>query len=71
MALGKMGNSTEQALVVGDSWDDDVEGARSLGICTFHLRRGAAADESRGEISSLHGVVQFLDRHGEHQARKY
>jgi putative hydrolase of the HAD superfamily len=70
MALGELGLSAEQALMVGDTWLDDVEGARSLGIRTLHLRRGETVDESRGEISSLYGVIEFLNHNRTRQLRK-
>ncbi len=69
MALGELGVSAEQTLMVGDSWGDDVEGATAIGIRALHLKRGETVDESRGEISSLHGVNDFLGRR-KLQARK-
>ena len=63
MALGEMGVSADRALMVGDSWDADVEGAGSLGIRTLHLKRGETVNESQHEISSLRGVIDFLNHH--------
>ena len=71
MALGELGVSAERALMVGDSWDHDVEGARSLGIRALHLRRGKTVDESQDEISSLHGVIGFLNDRKNRQAPIY
>ena len=65
LALREMGASTEQALMVGDTWDADVLGARSLGIHVLHLRREEAVDVSKDEISSLHGVVDYLVQYQE------
>ena len=50
----------EQALMVGDTWDADIVGARSAGIQALHLKRDDAVDESLDEISTLHGVINFL-----------
>ena len=60
MALRQLGASPERALMVGDTWDADVAGARSAGIRALHLKRDDPVDESRDEISTLHGVIDFL-----------
>ncbi|MDP6453450.1 MAG: HAD family hydrolase [SAR202 cluster bacterium] len=69
MALRQLGASPEQALMVGDTWDADVVGARSAGIQALHLKRDDPVDESRDEISTLHGVIEFLNHHQEQQAQ--
>ena len=68
LALRELGFSANQALMVGDTWNADVVGGRSLGIRTLHLIRYEIVDESNDEISTLRGVVEFL-KHQQQKAR--
>jgi HAD superfamily hydrolase (TIGR01549 family) len=61
LALVELDVPAEHALMIGDTWEDDVEGARSLGMRALHLRREETVDVLRDEISSLHGVIDFLN----------
>ena len=39
LALRELGFSANHALIVGDTWNADVVGGRSLGLRTLHLIR--------------------------------
>jgi FMN phosphatase YigB (HAD superfamily) len=68
LALRELGFSANQALMVGDTWNADVIGSRSLGIRTLQLIRYEIVDESNDEISTLCGVVGFF-KHQQQEAR--
>jgi FMN phosphatase YigB (HAD superfamily) len=63
-----VGFSANQALMVGDTWNVNVVGGRSLGIRTLHLIRYEIVDESNDEISTLRAVVESL-KHQQQEAR--
>ena len=68
LALRELGFSANQALMVGDTWNVNVVGGRSLGIQTLHLIRYEIVDESNDEISTLRAVVESL-KHQQQEAR--
>lgn len=68
LALRELGFSANQTLMVGDTWNANVVGGRSLGIRTLHLIRYEIVDESNDEISTLRAVVESL-KHQQQEAR--
>ena len=68
ISVNLLGLDPNQALMVGDTWNADVVGGRSLGIRTLHRIRYEIVDESNDEISTLRGVVEFL-KHQQQKAR--
>ncbi|WP_420595420.1 HAD family hydrolase [Deinococcus sp.] len=63
--LDALGVQASEALMVGDSWENDVLGAQRAGLRTCWLNRfGAvrpAGSEGAAEIAELGEVVEFLD----------
>ena len=68
LAMRELGFSANQALMVGDTWNVNVVGGRSLGIRTLHLIRYEIVDESNDEISNLRGFLEFF-KHQQQGAR--
>ena len=68
LVLRELGFSANQVLMVGDTWNVNVVGGRSLGIRTLHLIRYEIVDESNDEISTLRAVVESL-KHQQQEAR--
>ena len=72
MALSRLGIGPEQAIMVGDHWEADVEGPERVGIKGVHLhqsRLGVHLDRgypSPGPdaIKDLWGVAEILQQHG-------
>ncbi len=64
IALEKHAVDSEEALHVGDSLRDDVEGAEKAGLQAVLLDRDGRQQESSGVqiIRSLEGLFSFLDR---------
>ncbi|MCI0440674.1 MAG: HAD family hydrolase [Chloroflexi bacterium] len=60
LALSTLGIGPEQAVMVGDDWNNDVVGAEAVGIKALHLNRGVAPSPGPQAIKDLWGVVQFL-----------
>lgn len=53
-ALQQLGATPEETVMIGDSWANDVEGARKVGMTAIHLARtGVPA----GSISSLDEII--------------
>ncbi|MCC7326093.1 MAG: HAD family hydrolase [Burkholderiales bacterium] len=52
-ALRRVGCDAEEAVMVGDSWVHDVEGARAAGIAAVWLNRTGAVHADRGETRQL------------------
>ena len=63
MALTALSVGPDQAIMVGDNWEDDVEGAKKAGIRGIHLNRADDPSLSGEVIEDLWGVVQFLQSH--------
>ena len=61
LALSELDVGPKEAVMVGDSWDDDVVGAENAGVTALHLRRGEGEPTNPCEISDLWGLVRFLD----------
>lgn len=61
LALERLGVSAQQAAMAGDSREDDVEGARSVGIRGIHLVRNADTVVDGEAISDLQGLVEILE----------
>lgn len=53
-ALERLGVTAEEAVMIGDSWPNDVAGARQVGMTAIHLDRGG---DSAGSIGSLDEIV--------------
>ena len=53
-ALERLGVTAEETVMIGDSWANDVEGARQVGMTAIHLARGSAP---AGSISSLDEII--------------
>jgi putative hydrolase of the HAD superfamily len=53
-ALERLGVSADRAVMIGDSWANDVEGARRVGMTAIHLAREG---RSAGSIGSLDEIV--------------
>jgi putative hydrolase of the HAD superfamily len=52
-ALGALDVRPEQAAMVGDSYEDDIEGARALGIRAILLDRDAVMPDAPDRIDTL------------------
>ncbi|MCS5480492.1 HAD family hydrolase [Corynebacterium sp. YIM 101645] len=52
--LERLGVTAEEAVMIGDSWLNDVAGARQVGMTAIHLDRGG---DSAGSIGSLDEIV--------------
>ena len=61
MALSAVGVQPREAVMVGDNWEDDVQGAEAVGIKAMHLLRDGAVSLGPSAISDLWGLVQFLE----------
>lgn len=59
-AIQQTGVSPKEALHVGDSWEDDVLGARSAGMSYLYLDRQNPPDSACRRISSLEQVWEYL-----------
>jgi HAD superfamily hydrolase (TIGR01509 family) len=62
LALERAGVRAHEAVMVGDSWANDIEGARAVGIRPIWFNRGGtpAPDPSVGVIESLRPVEVVL-----------
>ncbi len=60
-ALNQLNVPAHRALMVGDSWEEDILGARSLGMNTLFLDRQKNHPEQHS-IRNLHGLVTYLHR---------
>lgn len=54
-ALERLGVQAADAVMIGDSWANDVEGARRVGMAAIHLVREGAASES--SVRSLDEII--------------
>ena len=63
MALDRLGIGPEQAIMVGDHWEADVEGPERAGIKGVHLDRGYPPPGPKA-IKDLRGIVRLVDEHG-------
>jgi len=52
-ALGALGTSAEETAMVGDSYEDDIEGARALGMRAILLDRNGFRPEEPDRIDTL------------------
>lgn len=59
-ALDQLGVAPEQAAMVGDSPEDDVEGARALGMRAFLVDREERFPELEGRLPSLYALPAAL-----------
>jgi HAD superfamily hydrolase (TIGR01549 family) len=72
MALARLGIGPEQAIMVGDHWDADVEGPQRVGIKGVHLHQSRLGVHLyRGypspgpeAIKDLWGIVRFVNAQG-------
>ena len=72
MALDRLGIGPEQAIMVGDHWEADVEGPERVGIKGVHLhqsRLGVHLDRGYPPpgpeaIKDLRGIVRLVDEYG-------
>ncbi len=60
-ALDNAGVPADRALHVGDSFEDDVEGARTVGITPVHLRSRGAGNPIATDHEHDHHTVSALD----------
>ncbi len=60
LALSALDIGPEEAIMVGDDWEDDVLGARAVGIRGLHLVRGSEDSPGPDVIDDLSGVLDFL-----------
>jgi putative hydrolase of the HAD superfamily len=62
LALSRVGATAGEAVMLGDAWATDIEGARSAGVRAVWLNRGGAAspDPSVSELRSLEPVAETL-----------
>ncbi|MCH8207214.1 MAG: HAD family hydrolase [Chloroflexi bacterium] len=60
IALRALEVSPEEAIMFGDTWDDDVEGAKNAGIRGVHLNRSAGPSPGAESIKDLRGVLRLL-----------
>jgi FMN phosphatase YigB (HAD superfamily) len=65
VAVRQLGLPPEQILHVGDHFLEDVEGARSAGLQSLHLVRGAL-HKTAGQITSLLEVPTVVELAGGH-----
>ena len=61
LALSAVGVQPREAVMVGDNWEGDVQGAEAVGIKAMHLLRDGAVSLGPSAISDLWGLVQFLE----------
>ena len=59
-ALERLGVAPERAAMIGDSPDDDVEGARALGMTAFLLDRDGRHPEWEGRLTDLYALPAAL-----------
>jgi putative hydrolase of the HAD superfamily len=59
-ALDRLGVEPEEAAMVGDSLEDDVEGARALGMRAFLVDRDDQFPEVEGRLPDLYGLPAAL-----------
>lgn len=61
-ALARVGAAAPDAVMLGDAWSADVEGARRLGIRPVWLNRSGAAspDPTVAEVAALHPLDDVL-----------
>jgi putative hydrolase of the HAD superfamily len=60
LALSRLNITPGEAVMVGDNWGDDVEGAGAAGIRGIHLDREARPPQDTDVISDLMGVAELL-----------
>lgn len=63
-ALDKLGVSAEEAAMVGDSPEDDIEGARALGMRAFLVDREDRFPEVEGRLPDLRALPAALGLSG-------
>ena len=62
IALARFALTSEQALHIGDSESNDLEGARNAGLRALQVDRGLAADAvGRDQVTSLRQILDHLD----------
>jgi putative hydrolase of the HAD superfamily len=54
----QLGLAPDEIMLVGDNWEDDVEGARAAGWRAVHLDRNVGPDE--GAVGSLLDVIPLI-----------
>jgi FMN hydrolase / 5-amino-6-(5-phospho-D-ribitylamino)uracil phosphatase len=59
-ALERLGVEPLRAAMVGDSYEDDIEGARAVGITAFLLDREDRHPEAQGRLSDLRALPAAL-----------
>ena len=62
MGLAAVGGSPDEAVMVGDTWGPDIEGAEAVGIKAIHIVRDGQPSPSPDAITDLWGLVRFLKR---------
>lgn len=60
MALERAGASTNNSLMVGDSYEADVLGAQNLGMRTIYLKVDAPAQFETGQVQKLSEIQSLL-----------
>ena len=45
-----------------DDYDVEADGARDLGMTSFHLKRGQAKDLGRWQIDNLHVIIEYITK---------
>lgn len=60
--LKRLGTTAKEAAMIGDSWVDDVEGARAVGLHAVLLDRHGAHAEKPEAAPNLHAAVERLLR---------
>jgi putative hydrolase of the HAD superfamily len=60
-ALSALGVAAAETVMVGDSYEDDIEGARALGMRAILLDRDARYSDEEDRISSLSSLTAALE----------
>lgn len=58
--LGQLGVAADEAVMVGDTLEDDVEGARAVGMQALLVDREGRYPEVEGRLEDLRGVLPAL-----------
>ena len=59
-AVRRSGFRAEECLHVGDSLEDDVQGAMSAGVCAVWLDRHARKSENQGHITVIQNLKELI-----------
>ena len=61
LTLSLLALQPEEVIMVGDSWEADVLGARAAGIRAVHLVREGGAVAGPDSVRDLRGLLALLD----------